>query len=347
MNVPVVLAINDAYLRQAKVLIYSLYDNAGAKTEYTIYILNYQMSSTTRRHLTEFYASNGWKGDIRFLDLSAEQWAAIPLVGKWGKETNYRLFLPELLPQWDKVIYLDADIIVLGDLEAYYQLELGEHAFASVAEDVLPFRKATIFHQLALLDQHNVVYQDDFDYINAGVLLLNLAKLRQIEFTEKSLRLMALMPKDGFWVPEFSPCNMDPRIMPDQDILFYLAHAYTKGVMWTPTIYNYLPFMYNHRHEEALNSPSYQAFVNFLNRRVGRWASDSQHPVVIHFAACHPWKVLHSRGQYADRYVSYAHRTGWHLKSGRMRYFWVKLGDFVKHRFTVIDLPKKLRRVLR
>jgi lipopolysaccharide biosynthesis glycosyltransferase len=347
VQIPIVLAINDAYLNQAKVLIYSLCANAKPTTHYTIHILHYQLQEATQQALLQFHASHGWQGEILFLGMSEHQWASIPFVGKWGKETNYRLFLPELLPNLDKILYIDADVIVLGDLTAYYQLELGEHAFASVKEDVLPFRKATIFSQLALLDQNTIDYQDDFDYINAGVLLLNLAKLRQIELTEKSLRLMALLPKEGVWLTEFVPAHVDPLVMPDQDILYYLAHAYTAGIVWVPVAYNYLPFMFDHQKLSSLTQKNYHDFVAFLNRRAVEVEPNTPQAVIVHFAACHPWKILHSKGLYADIYHEYAKHIGWNTTKYQNWYLLAKIRNYIRYRLPLPNLKEQLQRVLK
>ena len=41
--------------------------------------------------------------------------------------TYFRLFIPNLYPQYDKVIYLDGDTVVLGDISELYNIDMGEY----------------------------------------------------------------------------------------------------------------------------------------------------------------------------------------------------------------------------
>jgi lipopolysaccharide biosynthesis glycosyltransferase len=347
MQIPIVLAINDAYLKQAKVLIYSLYDNVQADNSYVIHILNYQLSATTRADLDAFYAQHNWPGSIVYLDMSLQQWQSIPFVGKWGKEASYRLFLPTLLPHLDAIIYLDADVLVLGDLQSYYQLDLENYAFASVAEDVLPFRKHYIFSQLAKLDANDSPYQDSWEYINSGVMLLNLAKLREIELERRALQLMGMLPKSGLWLEDFVPDHVNSEVMPDQDILFYLAYAYTAGILFVPTVYNYLPFLFDHHKAITLDNQNYHDFVAFLDRKAVSLPNDPLKPIIIHFAACHPWKILHIKGLYAEYYHAYAKKVGWNTQAKQHLYFFAKVKNYVQHRLALPNFKEQVMRVLK
>ncbi|NIZ19670.1 glycosyltransferase family 8 protein [Entomospira culicis] len=347
MQIPVVLAINDAYLQQAKVLIYSLYDNAKEETRYDVYILHYKLSLETQEALEIFYKKENFRGRLTFLGMSEAQWQSIPFVGKWGKETNYRLFLPNLLPHLDKIIYLDADVLVLADLTEYYALDLKETAFGSVIEDILAFRRYYVFTQLAKLDKQHMSYQADWEYINAGILFLNLKKLRAIDLEEKALRLLSLLPKSGFWLEHFRPPHIDPLIMPDQDILFYLAFAYTDGITYVPFAYNYLLFVLAKSQIENEASAEYEAYLAFLNRRVPKDVALPSSPVMIHFAAMHPWKVLHMKGRYADRYHVYAKKIGWNSTKYSYFYFLAKVRNYIKHRLLLPDFKEQMRRVFK
>ena len=38
--------------------------------------------------------------------------------------TYYRLFIPNLYPQYDKAVYLDSDIVVRGDISKFYNINI-------------------------------------------------------------------------------------------------------------------------------------------------------------------------------------------------------------------------------
>ena len=87
-----------------------------------------------------------------------------------SKSAFYRLSLGELLPNLNKVIYLDSDTIVLKDLSNLYELNfIGKLFLASV----LTYDKGYL----------------NFT-INSGVLLLNLKKMRKMEIEKKVLTLL-------------------------------------------------------------------------------------------------------------------------------------------------------------
>ena len=43
----------------------------------------------------------------------------------------YRLFIPELFPQYDKAVYLDADTIICTDIAKMYEIDIADNMFAS------------------------------------------------------------------------------------------------------------------------------------------------------------------------------------------------------------------------
>ena len=87
----------------------------------------------------------------------------------------FRLFIPQILPnEIDKVIYLDADIIVNMNLKELYQIEIEDKYLAVVTSNSIAKKKHT--HTSRNLCVMGFVEPDD--YFNSGVLLMNLNILR-------------------------------------------------------------------------------------------------------------------------------------------------------------------------
>jgi lipopolysaccharide biosynthesis glycosyltransferase len=83
--------------------------------------------------------------------------------------TYARLMIPDLLPvSVEKVLYLDADCIVVKDLTALLQMDIGEAAIAGVRDAFGAQKELEIGVPI-----------DDREYVNAGVLLMNLAVWRR------------------------------------------------------------------------------------------------------------------------------------------------------------------------
>lgn len=86
----------------------------------------------------------------------------------------YRVFLPELLPELDRVLYLDSDIIVTDSLKGLWRVDISRYALAAVTT-VFPSREWGVRHCASLgLSRPEL-------YFNSGVILMNLDELRRSE----------------------------------------------------------------------------------------------------------------------------------------------------------------------
>lgn len=101
----------------------------------------------------------------------------------------YRYFLADMLPETDRVLYLDSDTLTQGSLDELFELNLAD-AFAAGCPDVQ--------EELRLDRLRDVVRGLGYPleelkakYINSGVLLLNTKKIRDEELTSKLLELDA------------------------------------------------------------------------------------------------------------------------------------------------------------
>lgn len=85
-------------------------------------------------------------------------------------ETYYRLFISDILPSdIDKVLWLDCDIIVAGDLK-----ELWNEGISDSAVGVVPD-----FENNNVRVMNRLKYDAAYGYFNAGVLLINLKYWRR------------------------------------------------------------------------------------------------------------------------------------------------------------------------
>lgn len=97
----------------------------------------------------------------------------------------YRLLIPQLLPeQLEKVIYLDCDLVVKGDLEQLWQTDLGENYVLAVRDTWIP----SISSPTGRLNHQKLGLKPDSQYFNAGVLVINLRKWRTDDFSPKAIK---------------------------------------------------------------------------------------------------------------------------------------------------------------
>lgn len=118
-----------------------------------------------------------------------------PTTSRYPEEIYYRIFAAKYLPDTvDKILYLDPDIIVNGSLRPLYNTPLDEYYFAA-ASHTGPFLRK--FNELRL------DMDDESPYINSGVMLMNLKRLRKeqnyedvFDFIEKRKSFLMLPDQD-------------------------------------------------------------------------------------------------------------------------------------------------------
>jgi len=112
-----------------------------------------------------------------------------------------RLFLPAVLKTLDKVLYLDVDILVRGDVGKLFDLKLGNKVFGgkksrldgwSSLIDVITRVSLSLPAKQAWALRRRAHETGDLtaDTYNAGILLMNLAKMREEDFIENNLYLV-------------------------------------------------------------------------------------------------------------------------------------------------------------
>ena len=97
---------------------------------------------------------------------------------RYTEAASLRLLLPKLLPELDRILYLDCDVIVRQDLATLWeQTDLQDNYLAAVYEAAIE-GQAERFRALGC---------DPARYFNSGFLLMNLARMREEKVSEKLL----------------------------------------------------------------------------------------------------------------------------------------------------------------
>ena len=183
--VPIFFAVDDQYVPFLAVTLRSLIDNSSASYNYVIKVLYINISKDSKKKLKKYERDNI---SIEFVDLKYyldKIKDKLYVRDYYTKTTYFRLFIPNLYPQYDKAIYLDSDIVVLGDISELYNQEIGNNLIAAAPDDVIQTQE--VFQEYA----EKVVGVADYkDYFNAGILLMNLDELRKFDFQNKFLYLL-------------------------------------------------------------------------------------------------------------------------------------------------------------
>lgn len=182
--IPVFFSTDDHYIPFLDIALSSLIENASKKYEYKIIVLN----TGLRAENMEKIKKNERPGfSIEFTDISealTDIQARFKNVYHFSIVTYYRLFIASLFPQYKKIIYLDCDLVVLGDISELYHIDIGDNIIAAGPEQfVQNTNEFRVYAEKAL-----GVNPDG--YVNAGVLLMNLEQFRQNEIEKKFIQLI-------------------------------------------------------------------------------------------------------------------------------------------------------------
>ncbi len=136
----------------------------------------------TRRRLAEMVEGLG--AAMQFLAVPDERVEGLQTTGDVSAVMWYRIYLPELLPGLDRVLYLDCDALALDSLEPLWATAIGDHLVAAVTNVFTLDPAARALPARLGLEGPEA-------YFNSGVLLLNLEEMRR-DGTTARLREYAL-----------------------------------------------------------------------------------------------------------------------------------------------------------
>lgn len=192
LGINVVLASDDNYAQHLGVALISLIENYKDNRILFIHILDSGLSNENKLNLEIIGQRENVK--LIFYKVPENLLAECPEVNHLSRASYARLLISDLLPlNINKVLYLDSDIIVLGNIAELYDQDLGNFSLGAV-EDVMAKEILRIYFQAGLVN-----------YFNAGVLLINLDYWCRKDIKNKA------------W--EFIKLNYNNIIRADQDVL--------------------------------------------------------------------------------------------------------------------------------
>lgn len=171
-TIPIFYACDDNFIKFAAISIKSILENSDKNRFYSFHILITDLSPQNRKAVLSVKQSNC---EIIFDDVTEylkKLTKDLPIRDYYSKTTYYRLFIADMFPQLEKVIYIDSDTIVKKDISALYDIDLKDNYVGAVSERVMA--EEDVFGTYV----EQCVGIDRYAYFNAGVLLINCAAFR-------------------------------------------------------------------------------------------------------------------------------------------------------------------------
>ncbi len=184
-EIPIFFAADDKYTKFMMVTMRSIIDNISPKKIYRFYVLHTDISEENQLLVKRMEKSNC---RIIFVNVARELKRIekkISIRDYYTSTTYYRIFIADMFPEYDKVLYVDSDTIVREDIAGLYQYELGNNYIGAVRDQLVV--------QTELYGDYveKVLGISRGAYFNAGVVLINCEAFRKKNMLKKFMDLLS------------------------------------------------------------------------------------------------------------------------------------------------------------
>ena len=168
----VLMSVNKAFLKYSEEMIFSLlYYSSRPVNIYMMYIKN-ELNEDDIQSLKKFVSN--YNGNLIPILFDATQISGVPTTiddgSYFGLETYSRLFGAFKVPmEVEKLLYLDADMICTGDIAELYDINFDDKLWCAALDIGIEEE-----------DLKRLQFSENDKYVNAGVLLINVKKFRQL-----------------------------------------------------------------------------------------------------------------------------------------------------------------------
>ena len=272
-NIPVVFATDENWGIFLSVVIKSILETSSESNNYDLIVLEEQLSEDVKKKL-QFVIKDKSNFSLRFINMTPYLnnigRELFPEKREWTIATYYRLFIPVIFQNYEKVIYLDTDVILLKDISLLYLTDL-ENNYLAAAVDVAA--TSLTFHK-DFMKKFNL----QGEYFNDGILVFNIHN--DLDLLPKSIQ-----------------CLQTHKDLPAvaQDVNNIVCY---KKIKKLPLAWNF--FNYEDPKSWFSRAPFETSYIKeYL-------ALDLTHINLIHYVGCKPWK--YPAAKYADLWWNYANQ---------------------------------------
>ncbi len=183
--ISIISGANDKFAIGLAVTLFSALANLDPVRAIDFYIVDGGISEQNKRRLTQVLSSDQITVRLKWLKPNPESLGAVRVSERWGVAAFFRLLAPELLPtQLDRVIYLDSDLVVEGNLAKLWEEEFDGSPGLGVQDYWLPY----VSMPCALSETYQKLgLAPDTPYCNTGLIVINLKYWRENNLAQKGL----------------------------------------------------------------------------------------------------------------------------------------------------------------
>lgn len=267
----IVFSVDNFYLDYLLVTIYSLLNTVKAEVNYDVNILHVELSEEKIKNFLSLLPKRS-NFKVRFISIrdyvksfvKTELYIEIHV----SAATYYRFFISDIFRNYDRVVYLDSDLIIREDIFELMKTPINGAKIAAVP-DVREQLCASLGHYVSQRNWREYVEDslglgDYHKYFQAGVLIFNIDKLQQEDTVNQLFGRLA---------------KIKTPILSDQDVLnsFFCNDVYMLPTRWN--VEWQIPFEYPQWLENLKIGCSSYSYPESLSN-----------PSIIHYASpLKPW----------------------------------------------------------
>ena len=286
----IVYNCNDAFAVHTAVSIVSLFENNREAGDIEVYILANSVSGESKarlRGLSEEYRGDGQLRKVHIIELEDYAGRIEALFGGSLDTAGFdltvlaRLFAPSYLPkEVARYIYLDADTIVLRDIDELWETKLNGAVCGMVTEPTI--YKST---------RQKIGLKSELPYYNSGMLLVDRCKWEEEDISKACAACFASFGRKGL-------------SFPDQDILNTVLKGRVKTL---PQKWNFFSNYHYRSYRSLIKEAAW--YADELSET--QYNEARRHPAIVHFAGAErPW-LRGNHNPYKDSYRAYLALTPW------------------------------------
>ncbi len=207
-------ACDSNFVKFTIVSLESMKQNASRGFKYHIHILHTNIAEEAQKTLIGM-ADESF--EISFDDVSGylqQLCETLPLRDYYSNTTYYRMFIADMFPELDKVIYIDSDTVVQGDISELFAYDIENYDVGACHEQAMV--QEEVYGRYVEIN----LGIDRNAFFNAGILLINCRRFREHGVLRDFVRLLGIY---------------NFRVTQDEDYLNLICRDH---VLWLPQSWN-------------------------------------------------------------------------------------------------------------
>lgn len=180
-SINIIFSSDNNYAQHLGVVLCSIFENKSKNYFINVYFIDGGISQENKDKLNILEIKYSFK--IKYLYLQIENYKDLFISDHITQAAYYRILIPNLIDEKiSKILYLDCDLVVEGDLIELFEMNISNYFIGAVEENVIGLKQ-------------NLGMKEETPYFNSGVMLINLKKWREFNISNITITFIRENPQ--------------------------------------------------------------------------------------------------------------------------------------------------------